>query len=615
MKKIFVLFVAGILVCFSSCRKYLDVAPDAALDEDDVFSTYLGIRGYLDQCYLALNDIHDWQSQGAQRHSVNALSDEMGTLYQDNSSRIPFVLNTGNWLNQNCVELGWNSGASGANGFVISNSFNSLRVANKVIEKINDVPGVSAEQKKELLGQAYFFRAWYYFQIIQRWGGMPIFDKAYSPNDDLDLARLNYHTSNDWLITDLDKAYELLPHKWPDDQTGRATKVAALAVKEMAQLYDASPLMQNDINSISQKEYNVERAKLAAKYANEVLKYIASNPGGTNYRLMAGAEYENIFYTNPQFASDESLWYNMDAGRRDQQRGLRVHYIPQFFSGGTGNDAASFNPPTQNAVDMYEVINGGQAYPISDSRSGYNDQNPFANRDPRFYNNIIIPGEKWGVDKSNKQLYMEMYVGGRDYNLTLTNNQVNKRQTTGYVCKKFIWDEASTFAGQFNLNKVNTIYIRVAQIYLDYAEAMNEAYGPNADPEGYGLTAVQAINTIRNRVGMPNVLPEFTADKTTFRERIRNERAVELQFENHRWFDLRRWMIAENVFSKPIRGVRAMPKAANHGSVADKSTLQFNYNYIPITTEVRVFEKRHYWYPLPKNHVDDLYNLIQNPGW
>lgn len=444
---------------------------------------------------------------------------------------------------------------------------------------------------------------------------MPIFDKAFTPVDNLDLPRLSYHESTDWLISDLDKAIELLPHVWPADQTGRATKIAAMSVKEMAALYDASPLMQNDNNSTVQKEYDIERAKKAAKYANDVLKYIQAGTGGTKYRLMNGSEYTNIFYTNPQFASDESLWYYNDAGRRDQRRGLRVHYIPQHFSGGTGNDAASFNGPTQNAVDMYEVINGGNAYPITDSRSGYSDQNPYVRRDPRFYNNIIIPGEEWGVDNTNKKLYMEMYVGGRDYNFTISNKEVNRRQATGYVCKKFIWKTANEFIREYTINKLNTIYIRVSQVYLDYAEAMNEAYGPNSDPEGYGLTAVQAINVIRNRVGMPNVLPEFTADKALFRDRIRNERGVELQFENHRWFDLRRWMIAVDVFAKPIRGVLATPKLANHATVANKSTLQFNYTYRTLTTEVRVFQNRNYWYPLPKNHVDDLFNLKQNPGW
>jgi hypothetical protein len=150
---------------------------------------------------------------------------------------------------------------------------------------------------------------------------------------------------------------------------------------------------------------------------------------------------------------------------------------------------------------------------------------------------------------------------------------------------------------------------------LDYAEAMNEAYGPTEDPKGYGLTAVGAVNIIRNRVGMPDVLPEFTADKVKFRDRIRNERAVELMFENHRWHDLRRWMIAKDVFSKPIKGMVATPLNPNHKNVANKSTLLFNYKVVDLATEVRVFQDKHYWYPVDQNQVDDQFNYVQNPGW
>src|SRR5690606_33209642 len=121
---------------------------------------------------------------------------------------------------------------------------------------------------------AYFFRAWYYFQIIQRWGGMPLLDKAFKPDDELDLPRLTYSESSEWLIADLDRAIELLPDVWSQNEYGRASKGAAYAVKSMAALYAASPLMQNDLSSVRYLDYSPEWSKKAARYAHETLSYI-----------------------------------------------------------------------------------------------------------------------------------------------------------------------------------------------------------------------------------------------------------------------------------------------------------------------------------------------------
>ena len=614
--KIYKILMLVTFIGIASCEDYLDVNPDFGLTEEDVFSSYESTRGYLDNCYEVLMDMHHWRSQAIGRSTVNALSDEAGSAFSGN---IQTVLNSGAWSNRwtGIPEIGWGGGAGYDQGSAFTNAVYSIRIVNKVILNIEGdlVSGVTAAQKDELLGQAYFFRAWYYFQIIQRAGGMPILDKPLSSNDEVDLERLTYSESTEWLITDLDKAIAILPASWNDNEFGRVTKAAAMAVKSMATLYAASPLMQNDTNSTQYLNYSQEWSERAAEYANDVIKYVNAGAGGANIRLMNKSEYKNIFYSDGINASPESIWYRLDAGKRSSQaRGLRCNYIPQYFSGGTGNDAAAYSNPTQNIIDMFEVVNGGIAYPITDARSGYDDQNPFVNRDPRLYNNVVLPGEEWGVQGSGQTIYQELYVDGRDYDIQTTSRYTKDRNISGYMIKKYIWPEANNFTKQYDIYALNHIYIRVAQVYLDYAEAMNEAYGPNADPKGYGLTAVQAINIVRNRVDMPNVLADLTSSKEIFRERIRNERAVELMWENHRWHDLRRWMIAEEVFKKPIRGVRAIPQS-DHKSISDKSTLNFTYDYIDLPTEQRVFEIRNYWYPLNEVDTKDLYNYKQNPGW
>lgn len=619
MKKIYIFLIATALFSTTSCEKYLDKTEKIGLSEEDVFSRYEAVKGYLDATYLGLFDMHAWDSQNLARTTINALSDEAGSIINSDLNR---SINTGDWLLKPKVgEIGYNLGNSETGtpqGPIMDAAYMYLRVANKVIERAAEVPNITPQQLDEILGQAYFMRGWYYFQLILRVGGLPIYDEVYTANDNLDVPRETYAKSNEFVIQNMDEAIKRLPHKWSNTEVGRANKVAAMAVKSMAMLYAASPLMQNGLTSTVNNGYGIPQAELAAEYANDVIKYCTTNTGGTDYRLLSSADYPFIFYHAPANSSPEQLWYNSTAARKDktpQSRGMRVFYIPQFLSGGTGIDAASFNGPTQNIVDKFEVINNGSAYPINDVRSGYDAQNPFADRDPRFYHNVIVPGQRWGILANNNPAYQELYDGGRDKINAETNSSTKARTVTGYVPKKYIWEGANFVLEEYDKYNLNTIYIRLAQIYLDYAEAMNEAYGPTADPKGYGLTAEGALNIVRNRVGMPNVLPEYAADKLKLRDRIRNERAVELMWENHRWHDLRRWMIAVDVFSKPIQGMLAKPVNPNHKSVTNKSTLKFTYQVFDVTTEVRIFENKHYWYPVDQDQVNNQYNYVQNPGW
>lgn len=594
------------LIGFASCEDYLDKAPELGLTEEDVFAEFESARGYLDQNYNMLEDFHNWDSQDIRNYNMTSLSDETASIIDDQGHLSLLPLNAGQWLDEPTKgEVGWD-GCCGGRSPILGRAFTGLRITNKVIANAEMIPNISQEDLDGLLGQAYFLRAWWYFQIIQRWGGMPIFDKVFTPNDDLDLQRLTYQESSEWLIEGLNKAIELLPDTWEDAQYGRATKGSALGVRSMVALYASSPLMKNDLNSLVNNGYDIEWAERTAKYAIEAINYVKNGTGGHRYRLMNGDEYEHIFY-HEAYASDEELWFKGDVGRRDE-RDMRAMYIPRRINndGGQGANAMNFSNPTQNSVDKFETLDG---YPITDPASGYDPQHPYENRDPRLLNNIRVPGSQWGLNNANKPLYLETYVGGRDYNQAQNVNVTSNRMISGYANNKFTWDEENGYTENYSKYNYNMTYVRVSQLYLDYAEAMNEAYGPNADPKGYGMTAVDAINVIRNRVGMPDVLSQFTGSKEAFRERIRNERAVELMFEHpHRWNDLRRWMIAEDVLAKPIKGIRAYPQQ-NHAPT------DFRYEVIVLTPEVRVFEKRNYWYPVAQDEVENLFNFQQNPGW
>ena len=255
------------------------------------------------------------------------------------------------------------------------------------------------------------------------------------------------------------------------------------------------------------------------------------------------------------------------------------------------------------AKEMFEMADGRA---IKDAGADYDDQNPYVNRDPRFYYDILYNGVKWGNNKGVPH-YFELW----EYNtydnsksadmMALFSQTYNPR--CPYLIRKWWPETANKWENDYNYY-MPAIYIRVAQLYLDFAEAANEAYGPETKVPGTDMSAVDAINIIRNRVGAVPVRNEYKANKEIFRERIRNERAVELCFEDHRWYDIRRWRIAKDA-------VKVIYKAVITRTGKD----QFRFEYMEHPDYKRVFEDKHYWYPIPKSQMEMLNNVEQNPGW
>ena len=613
----------GILNVFSGCEDFLDKSPNMGLSEDDVYKDYASMRGFMDRAYNFLDNFHSYQNCNNGRTHIGAISDEFASLFNSAESK---VVNSGNWLSKEGTDFEIGNGSNG-NGTSIWKAYKGLRIVNRVIRDIDLVPGLTDGQRNELLGQSHFLRGWFYFQLIKRYGGMPVFDQLFVGDGDEDLPRKIYHESHDWMMTDIEKAVTMLPDVWDDNNTGRPNKVAAMAFKSMAQLYDASPLMQNDLASVQVMGYDKESAKLAAKSANDVLKYIKNHPETEN-RLMSKEEYTDIFYWKvPPYTQPEYLWYNRKQNTPGANynanegftRYVRAFWLSSEYAQGTGNDAASYNAPTQNMVDLYEKEgDDGFYYPIAHPNAKYDAQKPYEKRDPRFYNNILYPGNKWGANASGAAQYITTYVDGNMYKTVVNNNFTNKRQQTGYLCKKFIWEGEDQWKKLYGLNRVITVFIRVSQVYLDLAEASFEATGSaTAKVEGCDYSALDAINVIRNRIGIGNVPAAIYNDEEAFRQAIRRERAVELMFEDHRWWDIRRWMVAHTLFAEqyPIKGIQATPKNTNHANVKDKSTLEFTFRVIDVVPEERVFEMKNYWYPFSMNDAASLNNLTQNPGW
>jgi hypothetical protein len=243
--------------------------------------------------------------------------------------------------------------------------------------------------------------------------------------------------------------------------------------------------------------------------------------------------------------------------------------------------------PTQNLVDEFEMANG---LPIDDPASGYDPMDPWSNRDPRFRNGILVDRDQWTFKDPDKR-QIEFFKGGQDD---------NGNHRSPYLCKKYWPKGVNTYDRNWDQFVYVNPHIRLAEIYLIYAEAVNEVSGPNGTASGAGLTPVQAVNIVRNRAGMPNVNPKFTGNKEAFRMRIWNERSVELFFEGNRWFDIRRWHVAHLDEYKMLYRLDF-----------DKDYSYFNKTHF--TT--RVFDEKHYWLPIYTYQTQIYSGFSQNPGW
>ena len=253
--------------------------------------------------------------------------------------------------------------------------------------------------------------------------------------------------------------------------------------------------------------------------------------------------------------------------------------FPIGYNGGNGS-----TNPTQEMVDAFEMNNGKA---ITDPSSGYDPQNPYKNRDARLGMTVHVDGADF---KGRK---VETYVGGQD---GLDKSTTSTK--TGYYLKKFCAEWVNPYEGNSTVGRY-WIFFRLGESLLSYAEAMNEAYGPDADPKNYGMTARQAVNKVRSRVYMPGVLAT-TQDE--MRTKIMNERRVELAFEEHRFWDVRRWKLGSQYFNKPIHGMR-ITKNGN------------SKTYTVFKVEDRVYSEKMNWLPIYYYDIIKQNNLEQTPGW
>lgn len=641
MKKrlIYIILSGAALFAAVSCESYLDKSPDLGLDESAIFENFESIRGFLDECYPLLDRWHMNGSMGLNRNAktFDNTDEVAASMQQDNW--IVNNFNQGNWYS--VTRAGnWEVGlVAGGSTTIINRSYKALRIANRVINNIEKVDVITDAQRNEILGQAYFYRAWYYYQLITRYGGMPILDKVFDAGED-DIPRQTYQESNAWMQEDIDQAIALLPDCWDDKNYGRPDKAAAMGLKAQSLLYAASPLFQNGLDQTVKMPYNKETCLAAAKACQDCLDYINSHETGRRFTTGDMDAYKGIFILpTTTFYHEEYLWYDRRKMTDDEQANtIRIFWQWIDWDKNTGPDAQCFSSINTRIVKMYDRKGeDGIYYPITDPRSGYvgvdaegknGPWSDYKNRDPRFYNNILLPGQRWGV-KLGEPYYVTSWEGGTGYNLVKNGDKTKSRQFTGFLCHKYFWPEATHYYTNakdntgYNMYRIKSFYIRVTEMYLDYAEALFEATNSATDiPAGFKMSAADALNIVRARVGVTPIDAKYTTPET-FRETYRKEREVEMMCEgHHRWEDLRRWMVFDEIFGTAYPVVNTIWTCeqganANPANYNDGQDLTFTYREEINTVENRVFASsyKYYLYPFPGAEVGSLSNLQQNPGW
>ena len=417
-----------------------------------------------------------------------------------------------------------------------------------------------------------FLRAYFYFELIKRYGGVPLVTGLYSMEDTFDnIPRNSLADCITFIVNECDAASEVLPIRYASGELGRTTSIAALALKSRVLLYSASELFNNASwaqgyakpELISLSGDRNARWQDAADAAKEAINLAESN----GYYL--STNYRNIFGVNAHSNSEVFFTRRQPDNSNDFER---ANISVGFDLGNSGTT------PTQNLVDAYEMTDGS----TFDWNNSEHAANPYSNRDPRLAMTIVTNYSNY------KGRRMESWESGLD------GKPIVHATKTGYYLRKYVNEELDLVTNQTSAH--SWVIFRLAELYLNYAEALNEIEPGNSDIKKY-------YDKVRNRngVNMPGLPLSLNQSQT--RERIYNERRVEFAFEDHRLWDLRRWMMATTVLASPVKGVK----------VTRLSPDQFNYTVIDV--EPRTFLPKMFFYPIPQNEVYIDKALIQNPLW
>ena len=624
-------------VSLVSCEAYLDKEPESTISEATAFVNFRNFQGYVEEIYNCIPDKEkcNWcpSWNWGDDEVFNTLANDRMTNQVD-LGNFRAWMQTGNWLYKN------GSSSTSTDKFAHSlwpHSWYCIRKANVGLKALEDGKLVNAtdEERNLIAGQLYFFRAWWHFELINWFGGLPYIDKAFEANDPLNLPRLTYQECAEKAAADFRMAADLLPINWDDTAAGKATfnknelrinKVMALAYLGKCYLWASSPLMEHGAQTGGANTYNYNKdyAQKAADAFGELLTLVEA--GKTQYAL-AEFNYSDIYNHTKAAGAANSFSDNFYTRKQNWRQPGTVEAIfrgpSPDFNGSNWNTTKVFGPkvdgvvehdkvihqPTANVVEMYGMAND---LPLDHPESGFDPKFPFKDRDPRFYHDIVFDGFKYinGEPGTWAHLqYCELYTGGNVRTVDLGSR-------TGYFIQKLVPHTCNSVDLEYNWGSALHVYLpymRLADVYLMYAEATAVIGGRTGKSSNCSLTSEDAINKIRDRVGAGHVDASFTGN--AYMDEIRRERAVELMFEGHRFNDLQRWLLLTEA---PYNQKYSHEFTRVHDADWYKKNDPKDAEVIGFKKELileRNFDAKHYWFPLPDSEVYLYEDFPQNPGW
>lgn len=601
MRKIYILITIFTVVGFlSSCNKdFLETKPLTEFSEVDVWNDPALVETFINQIYWRLDEPF---SNGRLKSNI---VDE--GHYRGNGASKNF---------NNCLLTvdqipGWSTPSRYRSW---NDIYKTIRYCNIIFENIEKVPfeatltdGKTLDDRMK--GEVHFLRAYLYHELTAVYGGVPIITETYGLSDDFLIARSSYADCVDFIVSELDLAAGLLPETHSGDAKGRATKGAALALKARVLLYAASDLYNTTVfPGYSNPELigytggsRTERwtaAKNAAKAVIDLGLYslYKAEPAPTDSVAQNLAE---LFIAKN---TEEDIFIKYFTTNQNQMYGI--------VTGPNGYHNWGTNAPIQEMVDAYEMKDGSKF----DWNNPAHASLPYANREPRFYSTVLYEGAVWKprpADVQNVDPVGIIQVGkwerwDEESQSVKIHYGVDTRQSTvenwngsytGYYLRKGL-DPAVD--AQYFYATVPWRWMRYAEVLLNYAEACIELGGADLQ------TGLDALNLVRKRAGMP---PRVTDDQAEARAYVRHERRIELAFEEHRFFDVRRWVIGPEVY-KPIKVADVTYKMDPVTKVtATVPTI------VPKDFENWSWNDKAYFFPILRDEMSKNSKLIQNPGY